>query len=79
MDKASGYILALNCGSSSLKFSLYRAKTLKCRLSGSINRIGEIDSVFEIVGDSGGLIYSNNVTAGSITSAVQLAVECFEN
>jgi len=79
MDKTSGYILALNCGSSSLKFSLFLAATLKCSLRGSVTHIGQIDSVFEITGVEGGLIYSSNVTVGNITSAVQLAVEWFEN
>jgi len=79
MDKASGYILALNCGSSSLKFSVFQAATLKCCLRGSVNHIGQTDSVLEVAGAEGGLIYSNKVRIADIASAVQLTVEWLKN
>ncbi|MDB5144985.1 MAG: acetate kinase [Mucilaginibacter sp.] len=47
-EKQASYILSINCGSSSLKFSLYRAGSLQQELSGSVNGIGDKGSKFYI-------------------------------
>jgi len=48
IDKSTSYILCLNGGSSSLKFSLYNAGSIKAELQGSVDRIGADDGKMEI-------------------------------
>ncbi|MDE6250388.1 MAG: hypothetical protein K2M34_02005, partial [Alphaproteobacteria bacterium] len=38
------YILALNCGSSSLKYQVFDAKSMKVVVSGNVEKIGLEDS-----------------------------------
>ena len=48
MKQPTTYILILNCGSSSLKFSLYDAATLKVEVNGTARHLGTSNSVLEI-------------------------------
>jgi len=48
MQKHSKYILAINCGSSSLKFSLYDLHSLEYELSGAITHIATTVGTFRI-------------------------------
>jgi acetate kinase len=47
-EKQSSYILSVNCGSSSLKFSLYHSGSLLPECTGSVNAIGSAESNFDI-------------------------------
>ena len=47
-EKQSSYILSVNCGSSSLKFSLYHSGSLLPECTGSVNAIGSAESNFGI-------------------------------
>lgn len=52
-DGLKGYILCINCGSSSLKFSLYRADSCLLEVSGQVSRIGQQEASLEIKGFKG--------------------------
>jgi acetate kinase len=43
------YILTVNCGSSSLKFSLYHHSSMRIEVMGSINNIGESNTKLLII------------------------------
>ena len=47
-DRSKTYILSINCGSSSLKFSLYHALSTNLEWAGSITRIGEAKAHLQI-------------------------------
>jgi len=47
-NKQPSYILSVNCGSSSLKFSLHRSGSLMTERTGSVNAIGGAESNFDI-------------------------------
>ena len=72
-------VLALNGGSSSLKFALFRADVSPRRmLAGKIERIGLPDSKINWRGDDGLVSQSCCVTAPDHTAAVRLALDCVE-
>ena len=58
-------ILALNSGSSSLKFGLYRVGSSKIEIlvSGGAEAIGETDSTFHAIGVSGAALLSATYAA----------------
>ncbi|WP_184547181.1 acetate/propionate family kinase [Mucilaginibacter sp. FT3.2] len=47
-EKQTSYILSINCGSSSLKFSLFNSGSLQPELYGSVDAIGSTTSKFNI-------------------------------
>ena len=79
---ASENILAINCGSSSLKFALYLLSPAETRQeqeqlwwSGSIERIGEPDSFFQVAGGPGarpGAMVRQQVRVGDQKEALGL-------
>ncbi|MGN6398589.1 MAG: acetate/propionate family kinase [Mucilaginibacter sp.] len=79
MNDTTAYILALNCGSSSLKFTLFGLETLKKHLTGIIRRIGQSESNFDIEVPGEGLVYSSNTSIDSIASAVQITTDWFKS
>jgi acetate kinase len=52
------YTLCINCGSSSLKFSLYKAATCTLKLSGQVDRIGQENAALKIDDHAGRLLHS---------------------
>jgi len=58
LDLSKVYILSINCGSSSLKFSLYHLVSTDLELTGNINRIGEEKASLEIKDSSGQILDS---------------------
>ena len=52
------YTLCINCGSSSLKFSLYKAATCTLKLSGQVDRIGQENAALKIGDHAGRLLHS---------------------
>ncbi|MFA6245885.1 MAG: acetate/propionate family kinase [Mucilaginibacter sp.] len=52
------YTLCINCGSSSLKFSLYKAATCTLKLSGQVDRIGQENAALKIDDHAGRLLNS---------------------
>jgi acetate kinase len=67
-------ILALNSGSSSLKFGLYRVGPSKIEMlvSGEAESIGEPDAEFRVVDDMGAALRSEKATIASQEDAVSL-------
>jgi len=52
------YTLCINCGSSSLKFSLYKAAKCTLELSGQVDRIGQENASLKINDHTGRLLHS---------------------
>jgi acetate kinase len=74
-DKSDTYILALNCGSSSLKFGLYSRDSLQSELSGIVNRIGDKNSHFEIKDGNNAILESRNAHFKDIKAAAKALVK----
>lgn len=77
MTKSTAYILALNCGSSSLKFSLYQSTNLHTELSGVVNHIGKRESFFEIQDSKKNSIYNSAEKIATIEAAIKLVLKWF--
>lgn len=77
-EKQSSYILSVNCGSSSLKFSLYQAGSLQQEWSGSVNAIGSSES--ELMISSGEQIVEHQ-KAGfkNLDAAVMVIIRWLKN
>jgi len=48
MAQSKQYLLSINCGSSSIKFAIYTAGHLKCKVRGRIVQIGSSDPLFTV-------------------------------
>lgn len=64
------FILAVNGGSSSLKFALYRADSLQLTISGTISRIGEQDGIFQIKNGKNELLQTDKSHYPDLNAAV---------
>lgn len=71
-EKQSSYILSVNCGSSSLKFSLYQTGSLQQEWSGSVNAIGSSES--ELMISSGEQIIEHHKAGFKNLDAAVMAV-----
>jgi acetate kinase len=69
-EQAENYSLCINCGSSSLKFSIYRANTCLLELSGQISRIGQENSGLEIKDTAGQILESRSAHYTDFQAAV---------
>lgn len=58
MQNRNNYILAINCGSSSLKFGLYHSQSFERELSGSFTNIDTAEGVFKLFDKEGKLAES---------------------
>jgi acetate kinase len=67
---SGSYILTINCGSSSLKFSLWQSQTFAMELSGSVALSGPEERCFHIQDKDGQILQSHPVMHASIRSAV---------
>jgi acetate kinase len=70
LTPSGSYILTINCGSSSLKFSLWHSQTLTMELSGSVALSGPDERCFHIQDKEGRILQSNPVSHANIRSAV---------
>ena len=76
---SASLVLALNGGSSSLKFALFRADDSQQRvLAGKIERIGLPGSKMKWRGAAGQASQNDSVTAPDHRAAVQLALDCIK-
>jgi len=75
MKQPETYILVLNCGSSSLKFSLYNSATLNVEVSGTARNLATDDSVLEIKCSHDILPAQINKPMPSATEAAMAVIE----
>lgn len=68
------YILCINCGSSSLKFSLYQTGSLQLELMGSVNEIGGHHSRLEIKGNDQKIIENHSRFFKNLDVAVKAVI-----
>jgi acetate kinase len=73
------YILSLNGGSSSLKFSLYHADSTLLEWVGAIERIGEEKARFEIKDRTGKILESREIHYPDFAAAVHDLLEWLKN
>ncbi|MHB8207146.1 acetate/propionate family kinase [Mucilaginibacter sp.] len=78
-DKSKTYILSLNGGSSSLKFSLYHSVSTKLEWAGSIDRIGEESARLEIKDISGKVLENRIGSYKDFSAAVAAVIEWIKN
>ncbi|EHQ28837.1 acetate/propionate family kinase [Mucilaginibacter paludis] len=76
--KSATYILCINCGSSSLKFSLYHAGSLQLEWSGSVNAIGSSKSMLVIKNDAQ-VIEQQNGKYKNLDQAVKAVIRWLKN
>ena len=69
-DRSKTYILSINCGSSSLKFSLHHALSTNLEWVGSITRIGEENTHFGIRDTAGHLLLHHDKHYKNFNAAV---------
>jgi acetate kinase len=74
-DRAQNHILSLNGGSSSLKFSLYHAGSIKLEWVGSIDRIGEEKGRFELKDTAGKILEDRQTRYQNFGAAVKALLE----
>lgn len=73
-------ILTINCGSSSIKFALFEASSLRRIFEGKIERIGQSEARFVVRGTSLAETFSNPVVITDHAMAVTLLIDwCQEN
>lgn len=75
IDKSKTYILSLNGGSSSLKFSLYHSVSTKLEWTGSIVRIGEEKAHFEIKDNAGKILENREASYPDFDMAIKHLLE----
>lgn len=76
---SESFILSINCGSSSLKFSLYRALSLKMELQGSIKNIGSENGIFSICDSKQSVLQDERACFPNLGAAVAEIVTWFKN
>ena len=71
-DEAEGHVLALNCGSSSLKFGLYRvhAAAARCVLSGEAEGLGQANASLQAIDAQGDVVLRETVAMATAGEAV---------
>ena len=78
-QRVKTYILSINCGSSSLKFSLYHALSTNLEWAGSITRISEVKAHLEIRDYSGYLLEHHDTHYKSFGAAVSEVITWLKN
>ncbi len=78
-EKSKTYILSLNGGSSSLKFSLYHSVSTKLEWAGSIDRIGEKNARLEIKDIAGQVLKNRIGNYKDFSAAVAAVMEWLKN
>jgi len=78
-DRSKTYILSINCGSSSLKFSLYQALSTNLEWAGSINRIGEDKAQLQIKDAANQLLEGHNKHYRNFNAAVLEVIAWLKN
>jgi acetate kinase len=69
-ERSKTFILSINCGSSSLKFSLYHALSTNLEWAGSVTRIGEEKAHLEITDVAGHIVECHDKHYKSFGAAV---------
>jgi len=75
----SRYILALNCGSSSLKFGLFNAQSLEQTLSGKVASKGLVGWDFKINGRDGEVLVNYPIAGQDSYAAVDEVINWFQS
>ena len=78
-DNLTTYILTVNCGSSSLKFSLYHSLSTKLVWSGSVDQIGEKTGHFEISDSSDKVLETKSAPYPNMGDAVGALTNWFKS
>jgi acetate kinase len=78
-DRAKNYILSINCGSSSLKFSLYHALSTNLEWTGLITRIGEDKAHLQIKDAANQLLESHDKHYKNFNAAVLEVITWLKN
>ncbi len=74
-NRSNAYILSINCGSSSLKFSLYHSVSAVLELTGNISRIGDEKANLEIKDSLGHVIDSRTTHYKDFNAGVKDVIE----
>ncbi|WP_394772585.1 acetate/propionate family kinase [Mucilaginibacter sp.] len=78
-DKPNAYILVVNCGSSSLKFSLYCLASIQMQLSGFVIRIGREDGQLEIKDSKSNILENRVAHFKDMDAAANVVVDWLKN
>ncbi len=78
-DKPNAYILVVNCGSSSLKFSLYCSASIQMQLSGFVSRIGREDGQLEIKDSKSNILENRVAHFKDLDAAANVVVDWLKN
>ncbi len=78
MKSANPRILTINGGSSSIKFALFEADSLRRILEGRIERIGLPEAAFQVTGADREDDFSRPIAAPDHTAAVKVLMDWIE-